>query len=131
MTVTTTTRIRPDADVTSKGAFFKANTPYAAISVTDTGIGMNQTALEYVFEAFRQVDGTATRKVGGTGLGLAITKSMTTMLGGRVNVESEEGVGTTFTITIPCTLGDGAVGSHDEPVVGPSEGQRHANHSRS
>lgn len=78
--------------------------PQVSIRVTDTGVGMNQEALQYVFEAFRQVDAALTRKVGGTGLGLAIVKNFTELLRGSVNVESEEGKGTSFELVLPVNL---------------------------
>jgi signal transduction histidine kinase len=71
------------------------------LAVSDTGIGMNQEALNYIFEEFRQVDMSTTRKYGGTGLGLAIVKRLTNLLGGDIAVESEEGKGTKFTVTLP------------------------------
>lgn len=78
--------------------------PQIAIGVIDTGVGMNKDALQYIFDAFRQVDAALTRKVGGTGLGLAIVQSFTQLLRGKVNVESEEGKGTSFEIVIPVNL---------------------------
>ena len=75
-----------------------------AIRVSDTGVGMNEEALKYIFDAFRQVDGTLTRKTGGTGLGLAIVSSFTDLLHGTVNVNSEEGVGTQFEIKLPVNI---------------------------
>lgn len=74
------------------------------ISVIDTGVGINEENLKYIFDAFRQVDGTMTRKTGGTGLGLAIVKNFTELLGGTVSVESEVNKGTTFKVTIPTKL---------------------------
>lgn len=71
------------------------------IRVTDTGIGMPPDAASYIFEPFRQVDGTNTRKYKGTGLGLAITKRLVDSLSGSVSVESELGKGSTFTIVLP------------------------------
>ena len=71
------------------------------LAVSDTGIGMNQDAINYIFEEFRQVDMSTTRKYGGTGLGLAIVKRLTNLLGGDIAVESEEGKGTKFTVTLP------------------------------
>jgi signal transduction histidine kinase len=72
--------------------------------VSDTGIGMNKQALEYIFEEFRQVDMSTTRKYGGTGLGLAIVRRLVNLLGGEIGVESEEGKGSKFTITLPISL---------------------------
>jgi len=74
------------------------------IRIMDTGVGMNEEALKYIFEAFRQIDGSMTRRVGGTGLGLAIVRSFTELLRGTISVESKEGVGTTFEIVIPVNL---------------------------
>jgi signal transduction histidine kinase len=71
------------------------------LAIADTGIGMNKDALSYIFEEFRQVDMSTTRKYGGTGLGLAIVKRLTRLLGGDIAVDSEEGKGTKFTVTLP------------------------------
>jgi signal transduction histidine kinase len=73
------------------------------IAVADTGIGMKKEALQYIFDEFRQVDMSTTRKYGGTGLGLAIVKRLVNLLGGDIGVESEEGKGSKFTITLPIT----------------------------
>jgi signal transduction histidine kinase len=69
--------------------------------VTDTGIGIAKDELEKVFDEFRQVDATITREFGGTGLGLSISKRFIEMHGGRIGVESEVGVGSTFWFTVP------------------------------
>jgi len=69
--------------------------------VRDTGIGMNEDVLNYVFEPFRQVDGTNTRKYKGTGLGLAITKRLVECLEGTIKVDSEPGKGSVFTVRLP------------------------------
>ncbi len=72
--------------------------------VSDTGIGMKKEALDYIFDEFRQVDMSTTRKYGGTGLGLAIVKKLVNLLGGEIVVESEESKGSKFTITLPMNL---------------------------
>jgi len=65
-------------------------------AVTDTGIGIPRDRMGHVFKSFSQIDVSTTRKYGGTGLGLAISKQLAEMMGGRIEVESEEGKGSTF-----------------------------------
>jgi len=73
------------------------------VSVIDTGVGITPDNLPLVFERFRQVDQSHTRRVGGTGLGLSITRQLIQMHGGDITVESEYGHGSTFTFTIPAS----------------------------
>ncbi len=73
------------------------------IAVKDTGIGIRSEHLELIFEEFRQVDGSSTRRYGGTGLGLAIARRLGEMLGATLTVESTYGIGSTFTIRLPRT----------------------------
>lgn len=77
---------------------------YLEITVTDTGIGMEQDQLEKIFKAFIQADTSSTRRYGGTGLGLTITREFVHMLGGTITAESELGKGSTFTILLPQTV---------------------------
>jgi signal transduction histidine kinase/DNA-binding response OmpR family regulator len=80
--------------------------PGVSFSVKDSGIGMSPEQVAKVFEAFTQADASMTRKYGGTGLGMTITRKFCEMMGGWVTVESELGVGTTFTIYLPITVAE-------------------------
>jgi len=71
------------------------------IAVKDTGCGIPQKNLEEIFDAFRQVDQSITRRYGGTGLGLAITDSLVKMMGGKITVTSELGQGSEFRVELP------------------------------
>ena len=72
--------------------------------ISDTGIGISEDYLPYIYDAFSQEEDSSTNKYGSSGLGMAITKRLVEMMNGNILVESEKGVGTTFTVTI--TLSD-------------------------
>lgn len=72
-----------------------------ALSVKDTGIGIPKEKRKLIFSAFQQADGDTSRRFGGTGLGLTISRQLSELLGGKIEIESEEGRGSTFTLIIP------------------------------
>ncbi len=85
------------------------------IDVVDSGIGMTQAQMERVFDKFVQADETISRRFGGTGLGLAIVKNLVTMMGGDVNVQSQEGMGSRFCIGLPLQHVEHIAENDDDP----------------
>ena len=86
--------------------FTKDEVEWVQFQVSDSGIGMTPEQAAKLFQAFTQADASTTRKYGGTGLGLAITKKFCEMMGGDVEVDSEVGHGSTFTIQLPAHVID-------------------------
>jgi signal transduction histidine kinase len=89
------------------------------ISVQDTGIGIEEDKVPFIFDMFRQVDSSQTRSHGGVGIGLFIVKKYVELISGKIEVESVLGRGTTFTLTIPLAA-SGSISAppdHAAPLV--------------
>lgn len=87
---------------------YRNDKAYLSIRVRDTGIGISKEAQSRIFKPFEQAESSTTRRFGGTGLGLAIVKKITHLMGGSIEVTSEEGIGTSFDVLVemePCKPG--------------------------
>lgn len=94
--------IKFTASGTIRVRFLRPDPEHWAIAISDTGRGISPKDQPHIFDAFWQVDGSMTREVmSGVGLGLSIVKQSTALLGGRIDVQSESGTGTTFIVTLP------------------------------
>lgn len=90
-------------------------------TISDTGIGMSKEYLPKLFDAFSQEDSSTTNKYGSTGLGMPITKSIVELMNGHIEVESEKGIGTTFTLTITLDQSNHTISAGDDIELRPHE----------
>ena len=98
-----------DTSIFMTHARTNSDTYQIEFAVKDTGIGIPPDRMDRLFKSFSQVDASTTRQYGGTGLGLAISKKLAEMMGGKMWVESEVNVGSTFSFTISTTVADRAI----------------------
>jgi signal transduction histidine kinase len=99
--LTNAIKFTEEGQITLLARVHEADPRKVVIAVTDTGIGIKEEHLPMIFDRFRQVDQSHTRRASGTGLGLSITRQLVQLHGGEIWAESESGVGSTFYFTIP------------------------------
>jgi len=110
---------RGEIVVSSRAGAIEAGKVDLSFAVRDTGIGMSPETIERIFQPFAQGDASTTRRFGGTGLGLTISASLIRLMAGRIQVESREGEGSTFHVTVPVDVVAGANSQSSETAALP------------
>ena len=105
-------KFTPEKGTVSLEACYNKDSNTLEISVSDTGIGIAKDRQKSIFSPYIQESNTTSTQYGGTGLGLAISQQLSILLGGTISIESEQGVGSTFTVMLPCE-----VAGDLEPIV--------------
>lgn len=107
-------------DITMRTVFSAANQS-VTITVLDSGVGIPESKMDLIFEAFEQADGSVSRKFGGTGLGLTISRELAALLGGHIDLKSKENVGSEFSITLPLRRSETAAPTPGFWMRGPGD----------
>ena len=109
-------KFTPEGRVTIRA---KYQAPHFMIQIQDSGIGIPEKSTRDIFKSFEQVDNSTEREYGGSGLGLSISQSLVRLMNGRIEVESREGEGTTFTLALPLQI-TASPGKEKNSIQAPS-----------
>jgi signal transduction histidine kinase len=104
--LTNAIKFTEQGDITIRAQRYERDPGMIHVTIRDSGIGMTPDQLKMIFDRFRQVDQSHTRRAGGTGLGLSITKQLVELHGGQIWAESDYGVGSTFHFTLPAAVSE-------------------------
>jgi signal transduction histidine kinase len=104
--LTNAIKFTEQGDITIRAQRYQPDPGMIHVTIRDSGIGMTPDQLKMIFDRFRQVDQSHTRRAGGTGLGLSITKQLVELHGGQIWAESDYGVGSTFHFTLPAAVSE-------------------------